>query len=139
MQCSILKAALWSVLILGVSTGAVAQSNSDFGKREYESNCAVCHGLNGQGGGPYASEFMKKAPSDLTTIAQRNGGVFPQQRIYSIIDGTGDEIAAHGPRHMPIWGVEYRAQATWIHPDPEAFARARILALVDYLYRIQKK
>ena len=123
---------------------ALAQSAPDFGKREYESNCAVCHGVTGEGGGPYASVFMKTPPSDLTTIARRNGGVFPIQRVYETIDGRGREIQAHGPSHMPIWGADYVATANARMADitlasyPEVYVRNRILALIDYLYRIQK-
>ena len=144
MQRSISKACLVSAAMLCASSLALAQTAPDFGKREFESNCAVCHGVTGEGGGPYASVFMKTPPSDLTTIAKRNGGVFPLQRIYETVDGRGVEIQAHGPRHMPIWGADYVAWADDRMADatlttyPEVYARNRILVLVDYLYRIQK-
>jgi mono/diheme cytochrome c family protein len=119
--------------------GALAQSGPDLGKREYEMNCAVCHGLNGKGAGAY-TDFLKKTPADLTTISKRNGGVFPLQRVYDVIDGRGVEIKAHGPRDMPIWGADYSSKAgEHLEYYPEAFARTRILALIDYLYRIQTK
>jgi hypothetical protein len=84
--------------------------------------------------------FTKK-PTDLTTMAKKNGGVFPAQQAYEIIDGR-QEVEAHGPRAMPVWGRDYRAQA----PDLESYydlrstiAHAKILALIDYLYRLQGK
>lgn len=148
MQRTIPKTVFFSAVMLGLSSLALAQSNPDFGKLEYEHRCAVCHGLNGEGGGPYASELMKKPPSDLTIIARNNGGVFPVQRVYEIIDGRSVEVQAHGPRFMPIWGVVYSAKAgehleayplEYYPVPPEKFARIRILMLTDYLNRIQKK
>jgi len=145
MHRSISKASLFSAALLSVSTVAMGQSQPDLGKFEYESNCAVCHGPTGQGGGPYASQFMKTPPPDLTTLAKQNGGVFPIQRVYEMIDGRGPEIPAHGPRHMPIWGDDYSTRAAQRMADvpmvgfPAAYARNRILSLIDYLYRIQKQ
>jgi len=74
-------------------------------------------------------------------MAKNNGGVFPAQRAYEIIDGRQD-VEAHGPRAMPVWGRDYRAKV----PDLESYydlrstiAQAKILALIDYLYRLQDK
>lgn len=84
--------------------------------------------------------FTKK-PTDLTTMTKKNGGVFPVQRAYEVIDGRQD-VEAHGPRAMPVWGRDYRATA----PDLEGYfdmrttvAQAKILALIDYLSRLQEK
>ena len=49
---------------------------ADVGKREYQANCANCHGVGGKGDGPIADLLTKKA-TDLTTLAKKNGGVFP--------------------------------------------------------------
>jgi mono/diheme cytochrome c family protein len=144
MQRSISRASLLGAALFSVSTIAMGQGQPDLGKFEYDSNCAVCHGTTGEGGGPYASQFMKTPPPDLTILAKTNGGVFPIQRVYETIDGR-NEVAAHGPRHMPIWGADYSTKAAQRMSDipqvdfPEAYARARILLLIDYLYRIQKK
>jgi mono/diheme cytochrome c family protein len=53
----------------------------------YKTYCAVCHGIRGDGTGPMAPA-LKSAVPDLTRIASRNGGVFPNMRIQQIIDGT---------------------------------------------------
>ncbi|MBX3638162.1 MAG: cytochrome c, partial [Rubrivivax sp.] len=55
-----------------LSAPALAQQRVDLGKREYDSNCATCHGTDGKGGGVYV-EFLKRSPPDLTTMAKRNG------------------------------------------------------------------
>jgi mono/diheme cytochrome c family protein len=119
-------------------------SEVDLGKNEFEVNCAVCHGLRGGGDGPYAG-MLKTSVPDLTALSQRNGGTFPFQRVYSIIDGA-DMIDAHGTRQMPIWGQTYRLKAeenffTWrAFPwDAEPFVRARILAVTEYVARLQIK
>lgn len=52
-------------------------------------------------------------------------------------------IKAHGPREMPIWGTEFSIKAAELYVeapyDSEAYVRNRVLALIDYLYRIQEK
>jgi mono/diheme cytochrome c family protein len=119
---------------------ALAQSKTDLGKREFESNCASCHGISGKGNGPLAN-LLKKAPSDLTLLAKNNGGVFPVSRLYDVIDGTG--VPSHGTRDMPVWGREYRIQAGEHYADmpydPEVYVRSRILAVLEYISRLQAK
>ncbi|MCK9386780.1 MAG: hypothetical protein M0Q22_00095 [Sulfuritalea sp.] len=114
----------------------------DVGKFEYEGACAVCHGLGGKGNGPVAAQLTAKMP-DLALLAKNNGGVFPFDRVYQIIDGR-QEVKAHGPRDMPIWGRGFRMQSSAFfenYPahDAESSARSRILALTEYLYRLQAK
>lgn len=115
---------------------------TDPGRTEYMDNCASCHGVSGKGDGPVARGLTKK-PSDLTTLARRSGGALPVQLVWEMIDGRAStDIFAHGSRDMPIWGYEYRAMAQ-LQPDPaiaqrpEWFIRGRIVALIDYLQRIQ--
>jgi len=131
-----------AALTLGLAlahTAALAQPATDLGQREYDSNCASCHGRDGKGAGPFV-EFLKRSPPDLTTLARRNGGVFPVARTYEVIEGAGP---GHGSRDMPIWGRDYRVQAGEYYVDvpydPAVYARTRMLALVDYLARIQAK
>lgn len=112
----------------------------DVGKREYDANCAVCHGATGRGDGPYAG--LPFSVPDITQLARRNNGVFPFQRVYEMIDGT-QLVKAHGTRDMPIWGTDYRARADEYYMDvpynAEVFVRSRILALTEYVYRLQAK
>ena len=113
----------------------------DYARAEYLSNCAGCHGPSGQGNGHFR-EFLTRAPTDLTLLSRNNGGVFPYQRLYEVIDGRS-AVAAHGGRDMPIWGADYRAQAVTMSgppasPRPEVYVRHRIGLLLDYLYRVQR-
>ena len=117
-----------------------APAKFDFGKREYDSNCAVCHGRAGKGDGPYAGLLNIKV-ADLTTLSQRNNGMFPFLWVQEVIDGR-QNFTAHGPSEMPIWGLDYLAKARESYMDPyeaEAYVRMRILALTEYLYRLQAK
>ena len=127
------------VAATGVTT-AVAADKVDLGKREYESNCIACHGKDLKGGA-YV-DFLKVTPPDLTLLSKKNGGVFPLERVYAVIDGR-QEVKAHGPRDMPIWGRDYQIKAgehyVDMNYDPEAFVRGRIFALIDYLNRMQAK
>lgn len=136
-----LLAVLAGIAFLATPVLAMAQQKADLGKREYDSNCAVCHGVTGKGDGPYAGILDTRIP-DLTVLSKRNGGVFPFARVYETIDGT-NVLKAHGTRDMPIWGFDYKVRAAEYyqdHPyDPEAYVRGRILALAEYLSRLQTK
>jgi mono/diheme cytochrome c family protein len=131
-----------AALVAGMGPAANAAGNLDFGKLQYDSNCAVCHGKLGKGDGPFAGMVDTRAGADITTLSRRNGGVFPFARVYEIIDGR-EEVRFHGTREMPIWGHEYQARAAADYGDvphsPEIFARLRIVAVTDYLYRLQAK
>ena len=119
----------------------------DFGQREFNANCATCHGYDGKGRGPVAG-FLTKNPPDLTLLARQNGGVFPMDRLYRTIDGRdlpeGAQAAGpHGSREMPIWGRDYRIRDAEYYGDTpydsEAMVRGRILALLEYLSRVQAR
>ena len=58
------------VAVLGsAAAAALAQApKTDLGKREFEAKCAVCHGKDGSGLGPYA-EHLKHPLPDLTAYA----------------------------------------------------------------------
>jgi mono/diheme cytochrome c family protein len=112
----------------------------DQGQREFLANCASCHGSDAKGRGPIV-EWLTKSPPDLTALAAGNGGVFPISRVYDAIDGAS--VAIHGTRDMPVWGQVYRIEAGeyWgeLPYDPQQVVRGRILGLIDYLYRIQRR
>lgn len=122
--------------------GAASASDKkvDLGKREYQNSCAVCHGTDGKAQTP-VRDILKVAPPDLSQLAKKNGGVFPMSRVYETIDGRL-AVKAHGTRDMPIWGQRFSVEAAPIYDDfpynPEAHVRARILGLIEYIYRLQE-
>lgn len=137
------------VVSVTVSCSAVALAQDlDAGKLEFQSSCSTCHGIDGKGKGPL-SEELRVAPADLTVLAKKNNGVFPVNAVYETIYGI-KRIVAHGPPDMPIWGYRYYARNTSpgsknpdhyveLSSDSDAIARTRLLAVVDYLNRIQQK
>jgi mono/diheme cytochrome c family protein len=128
-----------AALGVALSGTAWAEARSEMGKQEYESNCVACHGASGKGDG-YFAQYLKLPIPDLTTIQQRNKGVFPTDRIIEVIDGR-QALKGHGPRNMPIWGTAYTEKASTYYRghayDAEQFIRVRVLALTDYLYSLQ--
>jgi mono/diheme cytochrome c family protein len=129
-----------STAVAGAALAQTRPEKVDFGKREFEANCAACHGVGGKGNGPI-TDLLKKSPPDLTVLARKNGGVFPMARLYDVIEGA--DVPAHGGREMPVWGRDYRVKAAEYYVDvpydSEAYVRARILALLEYLNRMQVK
>ena len=129
------------LMALGSASGLAADKKIDIGQREYQSNCVACHGASGKGDGPVAQVLKVQVP-DLTVMARKNGGVFPFARVYESIDGRVQYLA-HGTRDMPIWGNTYKASGAPEHDDypynAEFFVRSLILALIDYLNRMQAK
>ena len=108
------------------------------GKGSYTRYCAVCHGPDGKGDGPFVPMLTQK-PGDLTQLAKKNHGTFPALQVANIIDGR-QEVAAHGTVDMPIWGERFgeagRAAGTNVG---ETAARERIQLLITYLNSIQEK
>jgi len=131
-------------ICLAGNVEAAGKEKIDQGKSEYMNKCAVCHGQSGKGDGGVV-DVLKVAPTDLTTLSKKNGGVFPFERVMMVIDGR-QVVKGHGDREMPIWGSDYsrekgRAGEYYfdVPYDMEMYARMRILSIIDYLNRIQAK
>jgi mono/diheme cytochrome c family protein len=108
---------------------------AELGAQLFQQHCAACHGSGALGDGPAAGS-LKVAPADLTRIAVRRGGAFPEGDVAAFIDGRF-EVGAHGTREMPIWGrrlAEPIADGT----SGEEVARGRIQILIEYLKTIQQ-
>jgi mono/diheme cytochrome c family protein len=113
-----------------VEQGAIKQVPASDPRAMFDTYCAVCHGKTGVGDGP-AAKALSKAPADLTRIAARNGGTYPEVKVKRYIEGL-DEVAAHGTRDMPMWGELFRS----LNRDT---AQIRIQALSDLLKGMQTK
>ena len=114
-----------------------AGRSADMGETQYLGHCAVCHGMSGKGDGPLATMYTGGATvlPNLTELSKKNNGIFPFTRVYETIDGTL-QIRGHGPKDMPVWGREFKAEMDYV---PEEVVRAKILALTEYVYRLQAK
>jgi mono/diheme cytochrome c family protein len=142
----------WLIVVglAAILTAAAQAEGLDVGKVEFQSSCASCHGADAKGQGP-VSEQLKVRPPDLTILAKNNNGVFPTNALYETIYGSRT-ISAHGSREMPIWGERFNPAMNLPHDvdppydalDPArelrpVIVRTRILAVIDYLSRIQQK
>jgi mono/diheme cytochrome c family protein len=100
------------------------------GRDSFDGYCASCHGTGGKGDGSLAAS-LKTKPADLTTLARRNGGVYPRAQVSAAIDGTGRALPSHGATEMPLWGGIFR----WL--DSEGRTKLRIDNLVAYIESLQ--
>lgn len=148
IEC-LVKSLIITSLIAGFTAAAQAE-DVDIGKSEFQSSCASCHGADAKGKGP-VSDQLKIPPPDLTMLAKNNNGVFPTNAVYETIYGS-KTIPAHGTREMPIWGERFNPIVNLPHEvdpsywklagreqSPEIVVRTRILAVIDYLNRVQQK
>ena len=111
-----------------------ARSNSALqGHELYRAYCAVCHGTEGKGGGP-AAAALRTAPSDLTQLAAKNGGRYPELRVQHLLSQEVDSVSAHGSEEMPIWGTIFRR----LGPNPD-LGPVRVYNLLKYLETLQAK
>lgn len=129
------RSAPWAVLALGLAAGAGAQeaAEPESGAELFYTHCGACHGKGGEGDGPVVGE-LEYAPPDLTRIAERAGGEFPEAEVFRIVDGR-DPVEGHGGPDMPIWGDAFRRAEEGY--DEEA-AEQRIRRVVAHLERLQK-
>jgi mono/diheme cytochrome c family protein len=141
MNQTILFSALVLVVLAASAQGIPPQASkvqtempdSASGKQTYREYCASCHGEDGKGIGPAASA-LKTPPSDLTTLAKRHGGNFPEDYVAEILR-LGKPIQAHGSSDMPVWGPIFGARDKF----NEVTVQRRIKSLCAYLANLQEK
>jgi mono/diheme cytochrome c family protein len=133
----------FAVLLLGgvsvtlkaqtVKQGTIMPTSPASGRQMFQEYCAVCHGRDGNGGGP-AAAALKIPPADLTTLSQRNHGKFPGNKVFDTIKGDSD-TPAHGSKEMPIWGDLFLSMS---HGSPGE-VQQRISNLTSYIATLQTK
>lgn len=128
-------------LLLAMATAAQAQPRGGPGRWDFQNQCASCHGAAGRGDGPIV-RYLVTPPTDLSLLTRHNGGVFPRDRLVTLIDGRGStDIGPHGSREMPIWGnvfVEQFSRTAGSQRLADSVARRRIHDLVNHLERLQQ-
>lgn len=110
----------------------VTSTSAASGHEMFKTYCAACHGQDGRGDGP-AAPALKKQPANLTELSARNGGKFPELKVFNTIKGDSD-VTAHGSRDMPIWGSLFPSISSG-----QAEVQLRISNLTDYVKSIQAK
>jgi len=73
----------------------------DAGNRLYQANCAACHGVSGEGGGPLANTTPIQPPSLKAHLAQHTDG----DLFYWITNGL--------PGGMPAWSATLSETDRW--------------------------
>lgn len=101
------------------------------GEELYLSYCKICHGADGAAG-PMA-DLLKVTPPDLTKIAARRNGEYPEALIFDIIKGN-KELKGHGAA-MPDWGETLRESENL---ESEEAVDAEIRKVVAYLKTLQE-
>ena len=127
-----------AVCLLHMGSGIVFAQEQAYGEAEYVNSCAACHGPDAKGDGPMADVLMRRPP-DLTVLAEKNGGEFPYNKVFAVIDGRFI-VPGHGERDMPIWGRQFfEEDAKAYGPNGgEIVAQERIHELTNYLGSLQK-
>ena len=116
-----------------VKTVPIKFTDPSSAKDMYTEYCAVCHGLEAKGNGPVASEF-KYAPTDLTMLARKNNGKFPEDKVLATLK-FGTHAPAHGTLEMPIWVDLFRA----VDNQSSSLPQLRMHNLIEYIRGIQAK
>ncbi len=101
------------------------------GAEMYQNYCASCHGRDGTGSGP-VSPALKVRTTDLTTLAKRNHGEFPAERVKATIRGDL-QVVAHGSKNMPVWGPSFQYLGGGSHAE----VTVRIDNLTRYIAALQ--
>ena len=123
------------VCALLLAEAALPQETIVRGREYYLRYCAPCHGNDGDGRGPMASA-LKASPPDLRYLGERYGLPLPTGTIARFIDGRQD-VAAHGPRDMPVWGRRF--YEVWAaKKSGEGDLQTQIRDIVQYLNAIQE-
>lgn len=104
------------------------------GETLYRRNCAVCHGNDAKGGSAPKSRLFTQPAPDLTTLAKRHGGKFPEKYVASLLR-SGVKLPDHGPAEMPVWGTIFKGSPN----SSDAEVDRRIAALTGYLKSLQVK
>jgi mono/diheme cytochrome c family protein len=97
-------------------------------------HCASCHGASAKGDGP-AAKALKTPPSDLTMLAARNKGEFPEMKVLGAIS-SGPRTPAHGSAVMPVWGPMFREVTD---AATESEVQLKIYNLMEYIRTLQVK
>jgi mono/diheme cytochrome c family protein len=110
-----------------------SQTSAASGQEMYRSYCASCHGPDGKGNGP-AMSALKVAPTDLTQLARRNGGHYPEMQVFNTIAGDSN-VPSHGSKDMPVWGPLFSRLSESDAPK----AKLRIRNLTKFIESMQAR
>lgn len=134
-----MKAVYWAglsgVALAGLVAACAPQPSVSSGRNDFVALCVDCHGTDGKGDGPMAEGLTPK-PVDVTQIAAKNGGVFPQARVMSHIYGF---TPGRSDSPMPQFGDLLEGETVLYDSGDgiETPTPARLVALMEYVESIQ--
>jgi mono/diheme cytochrome c family protein len=114
------------------SIQSVTAATPPSGAELYSQYCVACHGSDLKGNGSFPAPY--RVPPDLTTLARRHRGSFPDGYVSEVLR-NGMVLPAHGPAEMPVWGEEFKASDRL----NAAQVTARIRDLTEYIKSLQAK
>ena len=102
----------------------------------FEGNCASCHGAKGRGYDGPVRDWTP--PPDLTLLAQRKGGSFPEIRTLTTIYGT--PLHTNDDAVMPEFGAGDLGPTVIVEIDKGVGTPipAELIAVSEYLKSIQR-
>ena len=109
----------------------VKPTNAASGEEMYTNYCAVCHGTDAKGDGP-AATALKKTPADLTQLAKKNGGKYPENHVSATIMTVDSPV--HGSKEMPVWGPLLSSISS-----SQGEVQLRVSNLVKYISTLQER
>lgn len=141
-------AVLLSAFLLSIATLASGQETKTIinkapikntsvtsGSEMFQEYCAACHGPIGKGDGPAASA-LKIPPADLSGLAKRHGGNFPDAYVMNVLENGVQEAKAHGSKDMPVWGRVFGSLSGGQNAGAQVI-KMRILNITEYLKTLQ--
>jgi len=129
-----------AAVVLGACVGQNMPEPGE-GAALFAENCAMCHGATARGDGELADEIraeLGRRPSDLTTIARRNDGVFPRAEVLSYIDGyTRGRLPE---QNMPEFGLLLEGPTVPVDTGDGVMSPVPrpLVALMVYLESVQR-
>ena len=108
----------------------VAPSRPTAGAELFAQRCSICHGSDLKGNVAFLPPY--RTPPDLTTLARRHGGKFPNAYLSNVLR-NGVRLPAHGPAEMPVWATDFEATDQL----DEVRVKLRIKSLTSYIKSLQ--
>ncbi len=131
------------VLALAYGSGQAFALDDELkvGQVIFQQQCAVCHGMIGEGDGLLA-ELFKNKPRALSQLSKENGGEYPFDLVYRTLKAT-DPDPAHGAPEMPVWGNYFKVEKALSDPSMDnveaMIAIGRLLSVIYYIETLQKE
>ncbi|MDO5704811.1 MAG: c-type cytochrome [Paracoccus sp. (in: a-proteobacteria)] len=119
----------------GLIAACAPEARTATAAQDYADYCAACHGATGKGDGPAAAGRVP-GRADLTRIAARHGGQFPELQVMGRINGY---TMGRSDTTMPSFadlldGPSVMYGADGGTPEPTS---QRLVALMQYLKAMQ--